>query len=81
MQFIAPVCAAVALIVAFALASWVKGREEGTERMSEIAGHIREGAFAFLKSEYRFMVIVVAVVFVLLFFCMCVMFLKRFMFA
>ena len=68
MQFIAPVCAAVALIVAFALASWVKGREEGTERMSEIAGHIREGAFAFLKSEYRFMVIVVAVVFVLLFF-------------
>ena len=68
MQFIAPVCAAVALIVAFALASWVKSREEGTERMSEIAGHIREGAFAFLKSEYRFMVIVVAVVFVLLFF-------------
>ena len=68
MQFIAPVCAAVALIVAFALASWVKSREEGTERMSEIAGHIREGAFAFLKSEYKFMVIVVAVVFVLLFF-------------
>ena len=68
MQFIAPVCAAVALIVAFALASWVKSREEGTERMREIAGHIREGAFAFLKSEYKFMVIVVAVVFVLLFF-------------
>ena len=68
LEFVAPVCAAVALVVAFILASWVKGREEGTDRMSEIAGHIREGAFAFLKSEYRFMVIVVAVVFVLIFF-------------
>ncbi|MBR2548302.1 MAG: sodium-translocating pyrophosphatase [Eubacterium sp.] len=68
MEFIAPVCAAVALVVAFALASWVKGCEDGTDRMKEIAGHIREGAFAFLKSEYKFMVIVVAIVFVLLFF-------------
>ena len=68
LEFVAPVCAAVALVVAFLLASWVKGREEGTDRMSEIAGHIREGAFAFLKSEYRFMIIVVAVVFVLIFF-------------
>ena len=68
MEYIAPVCAAIALVVAFALASWVKGREEGTERMSEIAGHIREGAFAFLKSEYKFMIIVVAIVFVLIFF-------------
>ena len=68
MEFIAPVCAAVALVVAFALASWVKSREEGTDRMKEIAGHIREGAFAFLKSEYKFMIIVVAIVFVLLFF-------------
>ena len=67
LEYVAPVCALIALIVAFALASWVKGREAGTERMQEIAGHIREGAFAFLKSEYKFMIIVVAVVFVLLF--------------
>ncbi|MBR3147007.1 MAG: sodium/proton-translocating pyrophosphatase, partial [Eubacterium sp.] len=68
LEYVAPVCAAVALVVAFILASWVKGREEGTDRMKEIAGHIREGAFAFLKSEYKFMIIVVAVVFVLIFF-------------
>ena len=68
LEYVAPVCAAVALVVAFILASWVKGREEGTDRMREIAGHIREGAFAFLKSEYKFMIIVVAVVFVLIFF-------------
>ena len=68
LEYVAPVCAAVALVVAFILANWVKGREEGTDRMREIAGHIREGAFAFLKSEYKFMIIVVAVVFVLIFF-------------
>jgi len=68
LNYAAPASAVLALIVAFVLANWVKGREEGTDRMSEIAGHIREGAFAFLKSEYKFMVIVVAVVFVLLFF-------------
>ena len=38
MEFIAPVCAAVALVVAFALASWVKSREEGTDRMKEGEG-------------------------------------------
>ena len=56
LEYVAPVCAAVALVVAFILANWVKGREEGTDRMREIAGHIREGAFAFLKSEYKFMI-------------------------
>jgi K(+)-stimulated pyrophosphate-energized sodium pump len=68
LNYLAPASAVLALIVAFALASWVKGRSAGTERMSEIAGHIREGAFAFLKSEYKFMIIVVALVFILLFF-------------
>ena len=68
LNYAAPASAVLALIVAFVLANWVKHREEGTDRMSEIAGHIREGAFAFLKSEYKFMIIVVAVVFVLLFF-------------
>ena len=68
LSYVAPISAVIALIVAFALASWVKGRDEGTDRMREIAGHIREGAFAFLKSEYKFMIIVVAIVFVLLFF-------------
>jgi K(+)-stimulated pyrophosphate-energized sodium pump len=67
LEFVAPICAVIALIVAFYLATWVKNRSDGNDRMKEISGHIREGAFAFLKSEYKFMVIVVAIVFVLLF--------------
>ncbi|MDD6154007.1 MAG: sodium-translocating pyrophosphatase [Eubacteriales bacterium] len=67
LKFVAVISAAIALCVAFYLASWVKRCDAGNDRMKEISGHIREGAFAFLKSEYKFMVIVVAIVFVLLF--------------
>lgn len=65
-NLIAPVCAAIGLITAFVLASWVGRQNDGTDRMREISGYIREGAFAFLKSEYRIMVIVIAVLFVAL---------------
>lgn len=40
----------------------VKKLEEGTERMSEIAGAIREGANAFINYEYKIIGIVVAIV-------------------
>lgn len=40
----------------------VKKLEEGTERMSEIAGAIREGANAFINYEYKIIAIVVALV-------------------
>lgn len=65
-NWIAPVCAAIGLITAFVLASWVGRQNDGTDRMREISGYIREGALAFLKSEYRIMVIVIAVLFVAL---------------
>lgn len=65
-NLIAPVCAAIGLITAFVLASWVGRQNDGTDRMREISGYIREGALAFLKSEYRIMVIVIAVLFVAL---------------
>ena len=53
------VCAAViGLIVAFCLAAWITKAPEGTDRMKEIASYIREGAMAFLKREYKTMVIV-----------------------
>ena len=63
-SWIAPAAAAVGLVVAFVLASWIGKQEEGNERMSEIAGYIHEGAMAFLKREYKTMVIVIAVLFV-----------------
>ena len=61
------VCAAlVGLVVAFCLAAWITKAPEGTDRMKEIAGYIREGAMAFLKREYRTMVIVIVVLFLLI---------------
>ena len=64
--FIAPVSGIIALITAAGLASWINKMDEGTERMAEIAGFIREGAMAFLRREYRAMAFVVLVIFVIL---------------
>ena len=66
LSYVAPICALVGLIVAFALTSWVSKADEGTDRMKEIAGFIREGAMAFLKREYRTMVVVIVVLFLLI---------------
>ncbi|MGN0659616.1 MAG: sodium-translocating pyrophosphatase, partial [Emergencia sp.] len=66
MSYVAPVAAAIGLIVAFCLASWIGKADEGTDRMKEIAGYIREGAMAFLKREYKTMVIVIVVLFLLI---------------
>ena len=63
LNWIAPISAALGLIVAFCLAAWIGKAEEGTDRMKEIAGYIREGAMAFLRREYKTMVIVVVVLF------------------
>ncbi|MEE0796303.1 MAG: sodium-translocating pyrophosphatase [Anaerovoracaceae bacterium] len=61
------VCAAVfGLIVAFCLASWIIKAPEGTDRMKEISGYIREGAMAFLKREYKTMAIVIIALFLLI---------------
>ena len=65
-SWIAPVCAAIGLIVAFTLASWVSKCDAGNDRMREISGFIREGAMAFLKREYRTMIIVVVALFLLI---------------
>ena len=59
---IVPVIALIALAVAAGLASWISKVSEGNEKMSEIAGHIRDGAMAFLRREYKTMAVVVVVV-------------------
>ena len=65
-MYVAPVCALVGLVVAFALASWVGSQDAGNDRMKEIAGFIREGAMAFLKREYKTMAIVIIALFVVI---------------
>lgn len=66
LAIIAVVAAIIGLAVAIGLASWIGKAEEGTDRMKEIAGYIREGAMAFLKREYKIMAIVIAVLFLLI---------------
>lgn len=66
---VAVAAAIVGLIVALILAAWIKKSDQGTDRMKEISNFIREGAFAFLKREYKIMIIVIAVLFVLIWLC------------
>lgn len=66
LTYAVPAAAVIALLVAFCLSSWISKADEGTDRMKEIGGFIREGAMAFLKREYKTMVIVIAVLFVLI---------------
>ena len=66
---IAVAAAVVGLLVAVILAAWIKKSDQGTDRMKEISGFIREGAFAFLKREYKIMAIVIAVLFILIGLC------------
>ncbi len=63
---IAPIAAVIGLVVAFALTSWISKQDAGNDRMKEIAGFIHEGAMAFLKREYKTMVIVIVVLFLLI---------------
>ncbi|MGN0693625.1 MAG: sodium-translocating pyrophosphatase [Lentihominibacter sp.] len=58
---VAVLAAILGIVVAIILAAWIKKCPEGNDRMKEIAGHIREGAFAFLKREYKVMAIVIIV--------------------
>ena len=63
---LAVVASVIGLVVAFCLYAWIRKTEEGTDRMKEIAGFIREGAMAFLSREYKYMAIVIAALFVLI---------------
>ncbi len=64
--WIAPAVGIVALLVALFLAKWIGNQSTGNERMTEISGYIHEGAMAFLKREYKTMIIVVVVLVVVL---------------
>ena len=63
---VAPVVGIVALAVALGLAKWIGGVDAGNDRMKEISGYIHEGAMAFLKREYKTMIIVVVALTIIL---------------
>lgn len=66
MMWLTPAAGAAALLFALVLAFGVKRQDAGNTRMREIAGAIKEGAQAFLKAEYRMLVVFVAVLFLLI---------------
>ena len=64
LALLAPVLGVVALLFALYLSKKVSKQDAGTDRMKEIAAFIHEGAQAFLMSEYKILVVFVAVLFV-----------------
>ena len=66
-SIIAPIGGFISLLFAAFLFFNVKKQSTGSEKMREISNAIREGAMAFLKSEYKVIIIFVIVVAALLF--------------
>ncbi|NQU76709.1 MAG: sodium/proton-translocating pyrophosphatase, partial [Planctomycetes bacterium] len=67
--WLAPIGSVVALFFARRFFKQVKACGEGDERMKEIAAHVREGAYAYLRRQYKvvliFFVVVSAVLFIM----------------
>ena len=63
---IAPISSILSIIFGLFLFKYVKDKESGTERMKEIAGAIQEGSRSFLKTEYTYLGVFVAVMAVVL---------------
>jgi K(+)-stimulated pyrophosphate-energized sodium pump len=63
---IIPLFGVLALLYTFWKSSWVSKQDPGTEKMVKISNHISEGAMAFLKAEYKVLVVFVICVAILL---------------
>jgi len=64
--WLAPIAALLALLFALVFYRSVMKASEGNEKMKEIAGYVKEGAMAYLFRQYRVVVMVFAVLFVIL---------------
>jgi len=64
--YLVPLCGVAGLLFTFWKSSWVAAQDPGDAKMRKIAGHIAEGAMAFLKAEYKILAVFVACVSVLL---------------
>jgi len=56
--FLIPVCSILALVFAFIFYRRMKRADEGTPTMKEIASHVRKGAMAYIKQQYKVVIIV-----------------------
>jgi K(+)-stimulated pyrophosphate-energized sodium pump len=57
--YVIPITGLAGLLFAWHKARWIHRQDAGTERMREIAGYVQEGALAFLRREYRVLVVFV----------------------
>ena len=64
--WIAPIGSVVGLVFALVFYKQMLKTSEGTERMREIAGYVREGAMAYLRRQYATVSVVFAILLVLL---------------
>lgn len=60
--WLAPIGSALALLFAYLFFKQMKMKNEGNEKMATIASHVRKGAMAYLRQQYK----VVAIVFVII---------------
>jgi K(+)-stimulated pyrophosphate-energized sodium pump len=58
---IAPIASVISIIMGLFLFQYVTNKDAGSEKMKQIAGWIQEGSRSFLKTEYRYLGIFVAV--------------------
>ncbi len=65
--WVAPIGSLLALIFAYLFFKQVKDANPGDERMQEIAGHVTEGAYAYLRRQYKVVAVFFIVVSVILF--------------
>ncbi|SHI05218.1 K(+)-stimulated pyrophosphate-energized sodium pump [Clostridium collagenovorans DSM 3089] len=65
-EFLAIIAGVLALLFAFVFSNQIKKESDGNERMKEIAGHIHQGAMAFLKREYKYLAIFIVVIAVIM---------------
>ena len=59
---IAPITAAISILVAIYLYFYINKQSSGTEKMQEISNAIQDGARAFLKVEFKYLTVFVIVV-------------------
>jgi Inorganic pyrophosphatase len=64
--YVLPLFGVMGLLYVVWKSAWVAKQDAGTDKMKKIAGHIAEGAMAFLKAEYKVLAIFVVCVAVLL---------------
>lgn len=61
-----PIMGLIALLYSYIKNAWIEKQPVGNDKMAEISGYIKEGAIAFLRTEYKTIAIFVVIVAIML---------------